>query len=475
MHRQDNHIRLALLTTLTILAVLLARPCLGAQPATLAVETPEILQLHTEQSLILSTAQNITRVSVASPELAEVMVISPTQIYITGKSTGSTTLTVWGKSDAILAVYNVVVSPDLMVLKQLMHTVLPHEPNIQVMATGEKIALSGSVSSSASLATALSLADAAAPDNVVNLLSVGGVHQVMVEVRIAEMNRSVTKRLGFNFQFGAGTSMVYSFLNNLTEVGDTLAETVVNDNIGMIFSGGAFGGTLLGFIDALKSQGLVKILAEPTLICLSGETANFLAGGEIPVPVPSGLGTLAIEYKPFGVWLEIKPTVLSDGKISMAVNPEVSELDYDRGVNIESIVVPALSTRRATTTIELGDGQSFAIAGLLKDNLRETSQKFPLLGDVPILGSLFRSQEYLKEQTELVIIVTPRLVKPIDGATATLPTDGFQEPNDFEFYMLGLIDSAQTLSPSQAQNQSQEPLQAPSTGFDGDFGHTMPN
>jgi pilus assembly protein CpaC len=219
-----------------------------------------------------------------------------------------------------------------------------------------------------------------------------------------------------------------------------------------------------GFIDALKEDGLVKILAEPTLIALSGQTANFLAGGEFPVPVPQGLGTVAIDYKAFGVGLSFTPNVLSKDKISMKVSPEVSELDFSTAIRFSGFVVPGLSTRRASTTIELGDGQSFAIAGLLRDAVRETISKYPILGEIPILGALFKSSSFQKSETELVIIVTPHLVKPLDLAKQPLPTDYYIEPNDAEFYLLGLLEGKESRQPSGVQNPALE----------GEFGHSMP-
>ncbi|MDP2268080.1 MAG: type II and III secretion system protein family protein, partial [Deltaproteobacteria bacterium] len=220
-------------------------------------------------------------------------------------------------------------------------------------------------------------------------------------------------------------------------------------------------------IDALKENGLTKVLAEPTLITTSGRTANFLAGGEYPVPIPSRDG-ISIEYKTFGVGLSFTPTVLSNEKISIEVKPEVSELDFTNAVAISGYVVPGLSTRRVSTVIELADGQSFAVAGLLKEDVREIVSKFPLLGDIPILGVLFRSTSFQKNETELVIIVTPHLVKPVDMAKQSLPTDAFVEPDDFEFYLLGSLEGRGKAPPDAA------PARSNKGGLDGDFGHITP-
>jgi pilus assembly protein CpaC len=237
---------------------------------------------------------------------------------------------------------------------------------------------------------------------------------------------------------------------------------LVSPTINALFRFNSGGNTWTGLIDALKDDGLVKILAEPTLIALSGKTAEFLAGGEFPVPVPQGLGTVAIEYRSFGVRLAFTPTVLSESKINIEVNPEVSELDFTTAIRFEGFVVPGLTTRRASTSVELADGQSFAIAGLLKESLREDIAKYPLLGEIPILGALFRSQAFQKQETELIIIVTPHLVKPLDLAKQTMPTDYYIEPSDVEFYLLGLTEG----------REKQQP--ATSGELDGEFGHAMP-
>ncbi len=441
----------------------------------LASEAPQAVQIISGKSIILSSEQSIARVSLAAPEQAELVLLSPRQIYITGKKTGVTNLTLWGPGDRVMSVYDLEIVPDVTQLKHMLHTVLPGEPNIKVLSSGSSVTLTGEVSSAANLSTALALGEAAAPGKLVNLLRVGGVQQVMLEVRVAEMSRSVTKRLGFNFQFISGNDVVYSFLNNLTKLDDD-GKTVLTDNVNIAGSSSLGGHNSLNyFVDALKANGLLKILAEPNLICLSGQSAEFLAGGEVPIPVPQGLGAVGIDYKPFGVGLKFTPTVLDSGTINIKVEPEVSDLDYSRSISVGSYVVPSITSRRASTTVELGNGQSFAIAGLIKDSMRENVNKFPALGDVPVLGSLFRSSDFQKNESELIIIVTPHLVKPLDMAKQTLPTDGFQEPDDFEFYLLGLMQgrgskpaSATGLGPSAAAPSAQ------AAGFDGEFGHIMP-
>jgi pilus assembly protein CpaC len=388
----------------------------------------------------------------------------------------------------ISSIIAVEVSPNVALLKTKLHEMFPEEKDIRVTAATDNITLSGTVSSAAVLSQVLALAQSYAPvdkenknnDNkpkVLNFLEVQGVHQVMLEVRVSEMSRSLMKRLGVNFNYISqnGTNLGISLLGALTSLptqgwpGNPLT---VSNTVNYITRFTRNGETWTAFIDAMKEDGLVKVLAEPTLITMSGKTANFIAGGEYPIPVPQNSGsggtTITIDYKTYGVGLKFTPTVLSNGKINMQVAPEVSELDVSNAVTVSGYVVPALTTRRVATTIELGDGQSFAIAGLLREELREDVKKFPILGDIPILGTLFRSTYYQKNESELVIIVTPHLVKPLDMAKQTLPTDAFIEPNDFEFYLLGSTEG-------RGKKQTGSSLAPPSEGgMEGDFGYITP-
>jgi len=435
----------------------------GEGPSRIKLETtaPQKLSLTVGQSLIIATPEPVKRVSLVSPEIADAMVITPRQIYLTGKAPGTTNLTLWESEDKVSAVVHLEVSPDISRFKEAMYKILPEEKDVQVTATHENITLSGNVSSTASLSKVLALAESYFPKKVVNLLQVSGVHQVMLEVRVSEMSRSLLKRLGVNFAYisNSGQNFGLSLLNNLSTAAVPAAGlSGVSDKINGIFRFLGGGATWTVFIDALKEEGLLKILAEPTLITLSGKSANFLAGGEFPIPVPQssggGVPTITIEYKPYGVGLNFTPTVLSGNKINMQVAPEVSELDFNKAVTISGYIVPALTTRRVATTIELADGQSFAIAGLLKSDVREIVSKFPLLGDIPILGALFRSTSFQKNETELIIIVTPHLVKPLDLAKQTLPTDQYVEPDDFEFYLFGKLEGDEKKKPSKSGSPS---------------------
>jgi pilus assembly protein CpaC len=424
------------------------------------LETQRI-ELVSGKSVVIRTEAAVKRISIAKPEIADFNLLSPTEIYLTGKAAGTTNLTLW-QDGRLTAVYDLVVSYDVSKLKQQMQEILPEERDLRVVAANDSLTLSGKVTSAATLNQALSLAMAYAPKGkVTNLVEVGGVHQVMLEVRIAEMSKALTRRLGINLGYTySSNDFAATILSNLVpEVG--VGATAVN----ALFRFSNNGSTWTAFVDALEQDGLIKVLAEPNLVALSGQTATFLAGGEFPIPVPQSGGglntTITIEYKQFGVGLNFTPTVLSKDKISLKVAPEVSDLDFTNAIRIQSYIVPGLKVRRTSTTVELGDGQSFAIAGLLRENVRTVISKYPLLGNIPILGVLFQSKEFQKENTELVIIVTPHLVKPLDMAKQTLPTDFYVEPNDVEFYLMGKAEGAG--SPKAKRG-----------AMDGDFGHSMP-
>jgi len=445
------------------------------------------IELTAGQSLVVETGADIRRIALATEDFADVNVLSPRQLYFIGKAPGATNATLWGADGKIAALLIIEVTPDLVRLRQRIYELMPTEKDIRVTASQDSIVLAGTVSNAANQAQALTLAEAYAPRDkdkkgkVMNLLEVGGVQQVMLEVRISEISRTLLRRLGFNFAYisDGGQTFGISLLKNLSSLPDggwPGNPLEVGDNVGLIFHFLGANASWTTFIDALKENGLTKVLAEPTLITTSGRTANFLAGGEYPIPVPqSGTGggtTITIDYKTFGVGLNFTPTVLSNNKISMDVRPEVSELDFSNAVAISGYVVPSLTTRRVATVIELADGQSFAIAGLLKENVREIVSKYPVLGDIPILGVLFRSTSFQKEESELVIIVTPHLVKPLDMAKQTLPTDQYVEPNDFEFYLLGQLEGK--AEPVKKTTGAAGTVHSGKGGLEGDFGHIAP-
>lgn len=459
-------------------------------------DVPQKLELIKGKSLVLDSPVPIKRASLAKPDFADLLVLSPKQLYLTGKEIGISNLTLWGKDGKVFAVYDVVVRPDLTRLKSQIHQFFPEERDIKVMATHDHITLAGTVSSTENLSHILALAEPYAPKKIMNLLQVGGVQQVMLEVRVAEMSRGLLKRLGVNFSMvsGSGNQFLVGTLNELSDVvkpsNAIIAPhpaalpfgLVAASSITAIFRSG----TITGFIDALKQQNLAKILAEPTLITMSGQEARFLAGGEFPIPIPQSFGVTTIKFKKFGVGLSFNPTVLNNQRISMKVATEVSELDFSNAVSSQGFTIPALITRRAETIIEVKDGQSFAIAGLLQETIKETIAKYPVLGDIPVLGALFRSVSFQRNETELVIIVTAHLVKPLDMTKQTLPTDSYLEPNDFELMLMGYLEGEPRFSWNWPMRRERTSHDAPTVsgaptviipkegGLEGQFGHLAP-
>src|SRR5215831_2712960 len=447
-----------------VLGFLLGSSAIGLgnaqEPAAGALEQRDIqrLELTAGKSRVLDLPVAIKRASLANPEVADTVVLSPTQIYLTGKATGVTNLTLWNESGKMMGMYDVVVSPDLSRLKENLHKAFPDEKGILVTASHDYITLSGTASSATNLSRAMSIAEAYAPKKVINSMQVGGVQQVMLEVRVAEMSRELVRRLGINATAMTPQGFGMTALNQLTTMlgGNSFAgvsggmTTALTNTLNLSQQAtqavnGAFqfqtgNITWSGFVDALQQENIVKVLAKPTLVALSGQEAAFLAGGEFPIPVPQAFGLVTIQFKKFGVGLVFTPTILNSKHISLNVAPEVSELDFTNALRTQGFVVPSITTRRAATTIELADGQSFAIGGLMRDNVREAVRKVPLLGELPIIGMLFRSSTFQKDESELLIIVTPHLIKPLDMTAQTLPTDYYVEPTDFEFYLLGFSE-----------------------------------
>jgi pilus assembly protein CpaC len=462
------------------------------------INEPQRLGLTVGESRIVETEMSFKRASVANPDVADQIVLSPKQIYLAGKAVGTTTLTLWGQDGQVANVFQVQVSPDVTRLKEQIHTMLPHEPGIQVMNSHDHITLAGNVSNMESLTKALTLAEPYAPQKIINLVQVGGVQQVMMEVKVAEMQRGLMKRMGVNFKRAQKNHRDFSIglINDLSTIDaydpfahqqsaqtTTLTFPDVRTLASNLVLGFGIGQDLWTlFLDLLKEHSLSKTLAEPTLIAESGQAAEFLVGGEFPIPIPQQLGQVTIKFKEFGVGLKFTPTVLSEGRISVIVNPEVSELDFANGIIVQGFQIPALTTRRVKTVVELGDGQSFAIAGLLQDNIKESVSKYPFLGDIPVLGALFRSTSFQKNETELIVIVTPHLVKPLDMVKQTLPTDHYLEPNDFELMLMGYVEGVfpepRVARPTDAYTLGQPKMAGRMPyrkgGMEGMFGHLAP-
>jgi pilus assembly protein CpaC len=440
------------------------------------VPAAETIHLNVGQTRILESDKPVKfenfRIVIENPEIAKADVLSYTdqftnEIFITGKKPGITNLVLF-RDRKVIDAYKLDVGYDVTGLKRKLHALLPEETGLKVLTTNETVTLAGKVSNAANLTIVMDVAKAFFPEEQIkNLVQVGGVHQVMLAVRIAEMQRSLGRRLGINFSYTRGRDFALSMLAGLTnaDITENTIETTFSTAVNALFQFHRGSADWSFFLDALKSEGLVKILAEPNLISLSGQMANFLVGGEFPVPVPSGEENdeITIAWKRYGIQLDFTPIVLSDDKISLTVAPAVSDIDTTNALQLSGFFVPGVTTRRASTTVELGNGQSFAIAGLLRENIRNAYSKFPLLGDIPILGALFRSVEFQKNETELVIIITPYIVKPLDARDQMLPTDFYVEPDDSEFYIMGMMEG---------QPEGGELLERGK--MDGPFGHDIP-
>lgn len=432
------------------------------------------------KSQVLEIPAPYTDVMIADPKVADVLPLSNRSIYVVGKSAGSTALTIYGPGKRLVAAASIVVGADTDALKNRMAELLPDEHDIAVRAAGQSIILSGTVSSGPVLQKALTLAETYAPGKIVNMLGVEGVQQVMLSVRFVEMSRSLSKNLGLNVKYSdpAGNHGIgFTSGQNTITVTNNIASAAFTGFGGIAGHFGTNDSDLSLFVDALEDKGLVKTLAEPTLVAMSGDTANFLAGGEFPIPIAQaaattagGGSTITVAFKQFGIALSFTPTVLKDGLINMIVNPEVSAIDKANSVTSGGITIPGLKVRRARTTVELRDSQSFVIAGLLADDYQNNISQFPGLGDLPVLGPLFRSTSFERNETELVIVVTPHLVVPRKGRVAT-PADSFVPPSDLELFLLGnQSGSNYNLRPEDRVLLKSEPGKG---GVEGPYGHVL--
>lgn len=401
------------------------------------------LSIEVNKGTLIRLDRPAAEVFIANPDIADVQVKSNRVIYIFGQAQGETSFYALDKDDQTIFSSNVTVTRNLSALRLAYDRMLPGAP-VRAMMMGQLVVLEGNVGSPAEAAMAEELArNVLSTENVMNGINVLQPTQVNLRVRIAEVSRTVLKQLGVNWEgFYTGSNIGFGIANG-RDVSNIIADPVTqlpieifnppdvgNSLFGEFFTGGL---DLNYAIDALDQEGFIKVLAEPNLTALTGQTANFLAGGEFPIPIPSRDG-LGIEYREFGVKLDFTPTVMSTGRISMYVRPEVSDLSSAGAIRVEGISVPSISTRRAETTVELGSGQSFAIAGLIENNVVQDANKFPGLGDIPILGALFRSEEFRREETELLIVITPYIVRPVGDRQLALPTDGYRTPTDMQRY-----------------------------------------
>lgn len=436
-----------------------------------------LVQLNTNRGRLVQLSASISDVFVANPGIADVQVRSPTQIYIFGKAPGETTISTTTKAGRVVYAATVRVGNNYDSIQQMLNMALPGS---QVVATPMNglVLLTGTALDPADAAEAERLVTAYVGDGikVLSRIKTATPLQVNLQVKIAEVSRDFSKNIGMNlttidgtggFKFGVGSGRppasyyttnpnlplgvgqsvngyaIDPITNQLTlQPGTTITPGAQRTTIGGLTK--LLGLNILGALDLGERNGQVTTLANPNLTALSGETSSFLAGGEIPIPVSQGLGAVSVEYKQYGISLTYTPTVLSDGRISLRVRPEVSQLSSAGAVSIGGVQIPALTTRRAETTVELGSGQSMMIGGLLSNTHNNLIDKTPGAGDLPILGALFRSNAFQRNETELVIVVTPYLVKPVDANSITLPTDGYKAPSDGSRVLLGQLGGGYT-------------------------------
>jgi pilus assembly protein CpaC len=402
------------------------------------------LNVPMNRAVVVESDTPFAELSIANPGIADISSLSDRTIYVLGKEPGRTTLTLLGADGRLITNVEVHVTPDIAEFKERLEQILPGE-NIEVRTANTGIVLSGTVSSISRLDRALELAERYAPDRVSNLMSVGGTQQVMLKVRFAEMQRSVSKSLSSSIALQGSTlgdKLGLAGITNSLSSSDVANTTVPSggDNNGAFLFGFNAGGVEVGILlEALEARGVVRTLAEPNLTALSGQEAKFLAGGEYPIPVSQDNGSITIEYKPFGVELNFTPRVIDNDVINLELSAAVSSIDSANGFTANGFSVDAFKRRETSTTVEMRDGESFAIAGLLQDDFMDLNGQVPWVGDIPILGSLFRSAEYSRKQTELVIIVTPHLVTPTRGEVLALPTDRVQPPSERDLFLFGRI------------------------------------
>ncbi|GAA5065180.1 type II and III secretion system protein family protein [Roseibacterium beibuensis] len=427
--------------------------------------TSATLRVPLNRAVVVESETLFAELSVANPAIADIATLSERSIYVLGRSPGRTTMTLLSAEGSLIANVEIQVVPDVAELRERLREILPGEP-IEVRTANDGIVLSGTVGSAQAVERAMQLAERYAPGSVSNLMLVGGTQQVMLQVRFAEMQRSVRQELStslgisggegnFGVTIGTGTTGTgpSTFGGSNLLVGDAGERA---GGLGVSFGAGSLQLSVL--LEALESNGLVRTLAEPNLSALSGSTATFLAGGEYAIPTESESGGTTVEFKPFGINLSFIPTVVDGDIINLELIAEISSI----GEIIEGTDIPSLNTRRAATTVEMRDGESFAIAGLLQDDFRSSLGEVPWLSDLPVLGTLFRSSSYQRAQSELVIIISAHLVTPVRGEALTLPTDLVQIPTENELFFQGRVEGRGTAAGDVAAQD-----------FTGSYGYVM--
>ncbi len=436
----------------------------------------EELSLSLGKSQMIYSPSPLDQVVIGNPDIADIKLLSSRHVLILGMKPGHTNLAFRDKNRNLVALMDVIVGYDMSQMKRRIYELMPEEEGLEIRGSNDQVILSGKVSSVMAMEQALSVARSFAPhDKVVNMLEVGGGTQVMLEVRVAEIKRTSLQELGVSLNaFNEDGAKILSTITGIAPNNSPFLSSIFVDPASTIFGYNGIGVQL----EALEREGLAKVLAKPNLTALSGQEANFLAGGEVPIPVAQdadeGNVTITVEFKEFGVGLKFVPTVLSDNSINIKLNAEVSAIDPANGFQASGFNIPGFVTRRTGTTVEMADGQAFAIAGLIQDDLNNVINQVPGLGSIPVLGALFRSSEFKRNESELVVIVTPRLVTPKRVDQYAMPTDVFIPPSDIDQYLMGFLEH----KPTKNRNADKpEKSGAKDTsgrgGLHGEFGHQI--
>ncbi len=425
-------------------------------------ENREWIHVPVNKSVLIETNLPAVRQQVLSPDIARIESISPTQLLVTGQAFGRTQVIIWS-ADGQQQVFDISVELELDLLAEAIRQVEPMA-RVEAIPVMETVILTGTVPDATTADRIMQIASIFAP-NIQNHLQVAGEQQVLIRCTVAEMSRNVVRQLGINGFMNGSDLRSFPLVSNIgginpTSFGQPAGLPVTSDAPFLGGGSDVLPTTTLSFafpraqmqvfIRALQENSLLRVLAEPNLVTISGRTASFLAGGEFPVPVPQSGGgggtggtTITIEYREFGARLSFTPVVLDNHTMRMTIAPEVSELDESNGVTISGFRVPGLNSRRVETTVECASGQTLAIAGLLSETVRATASKVPWIGEVPVLGALFSSTQFQKRITELVIMITPEIVAPLDpDEVPPLPGEGFMDPDDWQLYALGMLDGS---------------------------------
>ncbi len=412
-----------------VFLTLIMAQAMAAEPYQLKLRT-EInageLHIPIGKSQILRSPQSLKQIIVGDPNIADVKLLSEREVLVLGKSPGTTNLAFRDQKKQVIALVDVVVGYDLLAIKRKIHELLPQEERIEVRSANDTVILSGEASSASAMDTAVSIAGSYVPDKgkIINHLQVGGGQQVMLEVTIAEISRTAARNLGVAAIIREGKFSLTPSATTAAIFGTVGLVPAILDNFNITLT-------------AMEGQNLAKILAEPKIAALSGHEASFLSGGQFPYQVVDGDGNPSTEFKEFGVGVKFTPTVLRSDKIGLLISTEVSDITAFPGSD-----EPGITIRRTSTTVEQGDGESFMIAGLLSNNMDNAIDKFPGLGSLPVLGTLFRSTEFQRNETELVIAITPHLVKPVSAGTLAFPTDGLVPPSEVDQYWGGRLEES---------------------------------